>query len=334
MIHTASDTTESPVLNHCSFPTIDPKTLGTVVVLMGGLSGEREISLLSGSGVLNALKSVGVNAVPFDIGTQNITELIAINADRAMVCLHGRYGEDGCIQGLLELIKLPYTGSSVMASSIAMDKIMTKRIWLAHGLSTPNYRYIRSETDLTIAYTELGEIAVKPIREGSSLGFSHIKHARDIPAAWEKSALCSNELLAEQFIIGREVTVAVLRINGCTYALPIIEILAPQGNYDFHNKYFSDEVKYQIPANLNSQLSQNIQELAVAAFDTLGCEGWGRVDIMLKIDKETVLTPYLLEINTAPGMTNHSLVPMAAKHLGIDYTELCCLIASTAALKI
>jgi D-alanine-D-alanine ligase len=334
MTYTTHQNISPQQFNSVNFPTINPSILGKVVVLMGGLSGEREISLLSGNGVLLALKAAGVNAVAFDPAIQTISELIALQANRAMLCLHGRYGEDGCIQGVLELLKIPYTGSGVMASSIAMDKIMTKRIWLADGLSTPNYRYIRSETDLLTAQIELGEIAVKPIREGSSLGFSHVKNAQEVPAAWAKSLACSDESLAEQFITGREVTVALLRINGCTQALPIIEIVAPQGNYDFHNKYFSDDVRYEVPAQLSSELTERIQQLAIDAFDSIGCEGWGRIDVMLQINTDTSdLVPYLLEVNTSPGMTSHSLVPMAAKQVGLNYEQLCCLIASTATLK-
>jgi D-alanine-D-alanine ligase len=334
MAHMTHQHTTAESVNHFNFPTVNPNSLGKVVVLMGGLSGERDISLLSGNGVLNALNAAGVDAVSFDIGTQPIHELLALKPDRAMLCLHGRYGEDGCIQGLLELLKIPYTGSNVMASSIAMDKIMTKRIWLADGLSTPNYRYINSEADLFNAHADLGELAVKPIYEGSSLGFSRVKQAQDIPAAWTKGAECSKHLLAEQFITGREVTVALLRINNHTQALPIIEIVAPQGNYDFHNKYFSDDVRYEVPASLSPELTEKIQQLAVHAFDSIGCTGWGRVDIMLQVKPNTdEITPYLLEINTTPGMTSHSLVPMAAKQIGLSYGQLCCLIASTAALN-
>jgi D-alanine-D-alanine ligase len=316
------------------FPVIDPKSLGKVVVLMGGMSGEREISLLSGNGVLAALHSVGVDAVAFDPALQTFAELATLTADRAMICLHGRYGEDGCVQGALELLKLPYTGSGVMASSIAMDKIMTKRLWLADGLSTPAYRWIRSEAELYAAQAALDDIAVKPVREGSSLGFSHVQTAADVRAAWQKSMACAPEALAEQFITGREVTVALLRITDKTVALPIIEIMAPQGNYDFHNKYYADDVRYEVPAQLPSQLTEAIQQLAVKAFDSVGCKGWGRVDVMIQEDAVThELKPYLLEVNTAPGMTSHSLVPMAAKTVGIDYAQLCCLLLSTAALK-
>jgi D-alanine-D-alanine ligase len=319
-----------------TFPTVTPSSLGKVVVLMGGSSGERSISLLSGNGVLTALHSVGVDAVAFDPSTQSFAELIALKADRAMLCLHGRFGEDGCIQGVLELLKIPYTGSGVRASSIAMDKVMTKRLWLADGLSTPAYRFINSETDLLAAQAALGDIAVKPVREGSSLGFSHVKSADDVPAAWEKAKACAPEALAEAFITGRELTVAVLKLSpdSATVALPIIEIHAPQGNYDYQNKYFTDDVRYEAPAQLPTELTAKIQQLAVSAFDSVGCQGWGRVDVMLRTDTVTgQATPYLLEVNTTPGMTGHSLVPMAAKVVGLEYPQLCCLLLSTAALK-
>jgi D-alanine-D-alanine ligase len=314
-----------------NFPVINPKSLGKVIVLMGGQSGEREISLLTGNGVLSALQGAGVNAIAFDPAQQSIAELVALNADRAMVCLHGKYGEDGCIQGVLESIKLPYTGSSVMASSIAMDKVMTKRLWIADGLPTPQYRWVASEADLQAAFTALGELAVKPAREGSSLGFSHVTSAEDVAGAWQKASACATDILAEQFIQGRELTVAVLQIEGQTKALPIVEIIAPKGNYDYQNKYFKDDTVYVCPADLNPSLTEHIQRLAEQAFDSIGCTGWGRVDVMLRGNDQQ---PFLLEVNTAPGMTGHSLVPMAAKAVGLDYASLCMRIASTASLKI
>jgi D-alanine-D-alanine ligase len=308
-----------------------PTSLGKVVVLMGGQSGEREISLLTGNGVLSALKSVGVDAVAFDPAQQTIAQLVEIKADRAVICLHGKFGEDGCIQGVLETIQLPYTGSSVMASSIAMDKVMTKRLWLADGLSTPQYRWVHSVEELSAAHKALGELAVKPAREGSSLGFSHVTQTNQIDEAWAKASQLANDILAEQFISGRELTVAVLQIRGKTTALPIIEIIAPKGNYDYQNKYFKDDTKYVCPADLSADLTQQIQRLAEQAFDSVGCAGWGRVDVMLRTSDQV---PFLLEVNTAPGMTGHSLVPMAAKAIGLDYVALCVYLASSASLKI
>jgi D-alanine-D-alanine ligase len=314
-----------------NFPNVNPASLGKVVVLMGGQSGEREISLLTGNGVLNALMGAGVNAVAFDPAQQSIAELVALKADRAMVCLHGKHGEDGCIQGVLETIKLPYTGSGVMASSIAMDKVMTKRLWLADGLPTPQYRWVASEADLQVAHAALGELAVKPAREGSSLGFSHVTSTADVAGAWQKANACATDILAEQFIAGRELTVAVLQLKGKTTALPIVEIKAPQGNYDYQNKYFKGDTVYECPANLSQALTQRIQRFAEQAFDCVGCAVWGRVDVMLRAkDNE----PFLLEVNTAPGMTPRSSVPMAAKAVGLGYPELCALIASSASLKV
>lgn len=308
-----------------------PTALGKVAVLMGGHSGEREISLLTGNGVLSALKSVGVDAVAFDPALQSIAQLVDLKADRAVICLHGKFGEDGCIQGVLETIRLPYTGSGVMASSIAMDKVMTKRLWLADGLSTPQYRWVHSVEELCAAHNALGALAVKPAREGSSLGFSHVTQSDQIDGAWAKASQLADDILAEQFISGRELTVAVLQIQGKATALPIIEIIAPKGNYDYQNKYFKDDTKYVCPAELPADLTQKIQRLAEQAFDSVGCAVWGRVDVMLRTSDQT---PFLLEVNTAPGMTGHSLVPMAAKAVGLDYAALCVYLASTASLKI
>jgi D-alanine-D-alanine ligase len=314
-----------------SLPLTSPTNLGKVVVLMGGKSGEREISLMTGNGVLSALQSVGVDAVAFDPAVQSIAQLEEIKADRAVICLHGKFGEDGCIQGVLETIRLPYTGSGVMASSIAMDKVMTKRLWLADGLSTPQYRWVHSAEELSAAHNALGELAVKPAREGSSLGFSHVTHGNQVEQAWTKASQLANDILAEQFILGRELTVAVLQIQGKTTALPIVEIIAPKGNYDYQNKYFKGDTKYVCPAALPAELTKKIQRLAEQAFDSVGCSVWGRVDVMLRASDQT---PFLLEVNTAPGMTGHSLVPMAAKAVGLDYAALCVFLASTASLKI
>ncbi len=317
--------------NTLNIPPIAPASLGKVVVLMGGTSGEREISLLSGNGVLSALLSAGVDAVAFDPAQQSLADLLAIKADRAIVCLHGKRGEDGCMQGVLELLRLPYTGSSVMASSIAMDKVMTKRLWLADGLSTPQYRWVRSCAELAAAQAELGDIAVKPAREGSSLGFSHVTQADQVEDAWFKTSAVANDILAEQFISGRELTVAVLQVEGKTMALPILEIIAPKGNYDYQNKYFKNDTVYECPAQLPNDLSLRIQRLAEQAFDSVACSGWARVDVMLRASDQT---PFLLEINTAPGMTSHSNVPMAAKAVGLSYAQLCVFLASTASLKV
>jgi D-alanine-D-alanine ligase len=316
---------------YMKFPEIDPAGLGRVVVLMGGASSERDISLMSGTGVLGALRSKGVDAVSFDPAQQSIAQLKDLRADRAMVCLHGKFGEDGCIQGVLESLRLPYTGSGVMASAIAMDKVMTKRLWLADGLATPQYRWVRSAADLQAAFEAIGEIAVKPAREGSSLGFTHVTQASQVSEAWAKASQLASDILAEQFVTGRELTVAVLQINGQTKALPIVEIVAPKGNYDYQNKYFKDDTQYHCPAPLSAALTEHIQTLAEQAFDSVGCTSWGRVDVMLRSSDQSA---FLLEVNTAPGMTGHSLVPMAAQAIGLDYASLCVLLASQAGLKI
>ena len=282
------------------FPTITAASLGKVVVLMGGASGERAISLLTGNGVLAALRSAGVDAVAFDPALQTLADLAALKADRAFVCLHGKFGEDGCIQGVLETLRLPYTGSGVMASSIAMDKVMTKRLWLADGLPTPQYRWVRSGAEVAAALQALSELAIKPAREGSSLGFSHVAQASQCDAAWAKASALASDVVAEQFIAGRELTVAVVQINGKTTALPIVEIKAPSGNYDYENKYFKDDTVYECPAQLPAALTAQVQQLAEQAFDSVACTGWGRVDVMLRA---TDNQPFLLEVNTAPGMT-------------------------------
>ena len=319
---------------------ITAQSLGRVVVLMGGHSSERAISIQSGTGVLNALLSVGVDAVAFDPATQAIDALVALKADRAMLCLHGRWGEDGCVQGVLEMLRLPYTGSGVMASAIAMDKVTTKRLWLAEGLPTPAYRRVSTIEALTAACHDIGfklghSVAVKPACEGSSLGFTHVTQAGDIQTAWDKSAALKShqriDLIVEQFVAGRELTVAVLQTNGISKALPIVEIIAPKGNYDYENKYFKDDTQYICPAQVNQELTTRIQQLAEQAFDSVGCAGWGRVDVMLDAASQS---PYLLEVNTTPGMTSHSLVPMAAKATGLSYPALCVQLAAGAALKV
>ena len=331
--------TQTPTHMGLNLPHIQPSALGKVAVLMGGASGERAISLLSGNGVLNALLEAGVNAFGFDPHTQSVAELVLQKPDRAIVCLHGRWGEDGCIQGLLELLRIPYTGSGVMASAIAMDKVTTKRLWLAEGLSTPQYRRVNTLAALTHACHALGldqglSVAVKPACEGSSLGFTEVKTESDIHVAWDKTAGLKThdrvDLIVEQFIQGRELTIAILQAQGMSHALPIVEIIAPAGNYDYENKYFKDDTRYDCPAALSPGLTRAIQALSVKAFDAISCSGWGRVDVML--DQKTN-TPYLLEVNTAPGMTSHSLVPMAAKSVGLAYPDLCMQLLHQASLK-
>ncbi len=299
---------------------INVAALGKVGVLLGGKSGERDISLMSGKGVLDALISKGVNAHAFDPGQQAITELAAQKFDRVFIALHGRYGEDGTMQGLLEQMNLPYTGSGVLASALAIDKQATKRLWSSFDLATPRFAMLSAQSDWQKIIQDLGlPIIVKPAREGSSLGLSKVMKAEDLPAAYALAAKLDRDVMAEQCIIGEELTCPIVGDGENARALPVIRIVAPDSNYDYHNKYFSDDTKYLCPTGLDLALETKVQELALSAYRALGCKGWGRADVM--IDRETN-QPYLLEMNTAPGMTGHSLVPMAAKAAGVEYADL------------
>jgi D-alanine-D-alanine ligase len=299
---------------------INVAALGKVGVLLGGKSGERDISLMSGKGVLDALISKGVNAHAFDPGQQAITELAAQKFDRVFIALHGRYGEDGTMQGLLEQMNLPYTGSGVLASALAIDKQATKRLWSSFDLATPRFVMLSANSDWQKVIQDLGlPIIVKPAREGSSLGLSKVTKAEDLPAAYALAAKLDRDVMAEQCIIGEELTCPIVGDGENARALPVIRIVAPDSNYDYHNKYFSDDTKYLCPTGLDLALETKVQELALSAYRALGCKGWARADVM--IDRETN-QPYLLEMNTAPGMTGHSLVPMAAKAAGVEYADL------------
>ena len=308
--------------------------LGKVAVLMGGQSAEREVSLMSGQGVLQALRSAGVDAHAFDPANRDLGDLKPEGFDRCFIALHGRYGEDGTVQGALELMGLPYTGSGVMASSIAMDKTMTKRVWLAEGLPTPRYVLVRRKqlgsVSLESLVVSLGlPMIVKPAREGSSIGVTKVKRVQELPAALAAAALCDADILCEQCIVGDEVTCPVLGEGDAAKALPVVQIVAPEGNYDYQNKYFTDDTHYLVPSGLPAGEEAAIEALVVKAYQVLGCRGWGRIDVM--IDAAT-RQPYLLEINTSPGMTSHSLVPMSAKAAGISYEELCCQLLASATL--
>jgi D-alanine-D-alanine ligase len=299
---------------------VNVAALGKVGVLLGGKSGERDISLMSGKGVLDALISKGVNAHAFDPGQQAITELAEQKFDRVFIALHGRYGEDGTMQGLLEQMNLPYTGSGVLASALAIDKQATKRLWSSFNLATPRFAMLNANSDWQKIVQELGlPIIVKPAREGSSLGLSKVTKLEDLPAAYALAAKLDRDVMAEQCIIGEELTCPIVGDGEGARALPVIRIVAPDSNYDYHNKYFSDDTKYLCPTGLDLALEAKVQELALSAYRALGCKGWGRADVM--IDRETN-QPYLLEMNTAPGMTGHSLVPMAAKAAGVEYADL------------
>ncbi len=299
---------------------VNVAALGKVGVLLGGKSGERDISLMSGKGVLDALISKGVNAHAFDPGQQAITELAAQKFDRVFIALHGRYGEDGTMQGFLEQMNLPYTGSGVLASALAIDKQATKRLWSSFDLATPRFAMLSAQSDWQKIIQDLGlPIIVKPAREGSSLGLSKVTKAEDLPAAYALAAKLDRDVMAEQCIIGEELTCPIVGDGENARALPVIRIVAPDSNYDYHNKYFSDDTKYLCPTGLDLALETRVQELALSAYRALGCKGWGRADVM--IDQKTN-QPYLLEMNTAPGMTGHSLVPMAAKAAGVEYADL------------
>lgn len=309
-------------------------SFGKVAVLMGGKSAEREVSLMSGAGVLQALRSRGIDAHAFDPAGRDLGELKSEGFSRCFIALHGRFGEDGTVQGALELLGIPYTGSGVMASSMAIDKVMTKRIFLAEGLPTPRYVLLRKgefdAADIQAVSPALGlPLIVKPAREGSSIGLSKVTHAAAMQAAVEQASLLDADILCEQFVEGDEVTCPVLGTGSQARALPVIRIVAPNGNYDYQNKYFTDTTQYIVPCGLPAGEEQRIQQLVLKAFRTLGCRGWARADVM--IDKAT-RQPWLLEINTSPGMTGHSLVPMSALAAGISYADLCVAVLATAAL--
>ena len=311
----------------------DAKALGKVGVLFGGRSAEREISLISGSGVLQALKSKGIDAHAFDPAERSLAELAAEKFDRVFIALHGRYGEDGTLQGALELLGIPYTGSGVMASSVGMDKVTTKIVWLAAGVPTPRYVTIAAgaavDTDAIVA--ELGlPLIVKPPLEGSTIGITKVVDAAGLQAAVDLARQYDKVVLVEQFIQGREFSVPVLGSGPTARALPIVEIVAPEGNYDYQNKYFTDDTKYHCPAPLDAATTAAIQAHVVNAYRALGCEGWSRIDVLLR---ESDNQPFLLEVNTSPGMTTHSLVPMAARAEGTSYEDLCVDILRSASLK-
>ncbi len=294
---------------------------GKVGVLFGGRSSEREVSIMSGTGVLNALRSRGIDAHAFDPATQSLGELEAAKFDRVFIALHGRGGEDGAIQGVLETMRIPYTGSGVQASAIAIDKVFTKRIWETHKLPTPRYRLIESaqRTHLNDVADDLRlPLIVKPPNEGSTIGITRVLGYSGMGEAFELARKYDDVILAEEFIEGRELTCAIIGEGIHAAALPLVEILAPGANYDYHNKYFGNETKYVCPAAIGDALGEEIQQLSVRAYNAIGARGWGRIDVMLSKQEE----PYLLELNTSPGMTGHSLVPIAARVVGISYEDL------------
>ncbi len=289
------------------------RDFGKVAVLLGGKSGEREVSLKSGSAVLAALQRQGVNAEAFDPAVRPLHDLEKY--DRAMISLHGRFGEDGAMQGALELLGIPYTGSGVMASAIGMDKWRTKMIWSAAGISTPAFEVVKADSDFAAIEQRLGlPLFVKPANEGSSIGISKVKQAGGLKAAYELAAKSDPLVIAEQFVGGGEYTVGILGDK----ALPIVRIVPKNEFYDFEAKYLRDDTEYLCPCGLSAEKEAQIQQEALQAFNAIGCRGWGRVDFLM----DTQGNHYFLEINTSPGMTDHSLVPMAAKAAGISFDAL------------
>jgi len=291
---------------------------GKVAVLMGGPSSEREISFLSGNAVLGALREKGIDAHSFDPAERDLSELKRDGFERVFIALHGRFGEDGTVQGALETLGIAYTGSGVMASALAMDKWRTKLVWLAAGIPTPRYRVVDANSDWMQIVAELGlPLIVKPAREGSTIGITKVTSVDhdEMAIAYQLAARHDPLVLVEEFVAGMEVTVGVLGRR----ALPLIRIEAPQGNYDYHNKYFSDETKYFCPSGIAAEKEQEIATASMRAFDIVGCSGWGRLDLILRNDGSFSF----LEVNTSPGMTGHSLVPMAARQAGIAFPDLC-----------
>jgi D-alanine-D-alanine ligase len=282
---------------------------GRVAVLMGGPSAEREISLISGRAVLEALRSKGVHAEPFDPAERELFDLKREGFKRVFIALHGRFGEDGTVQGALEVMKIPYTGSGVMASALSMDKWRTKLVWDASGIPTPRFAMVKAGTNWERVVETLGmPIIMKPAREGSTIGLTKVSNPRDFTAAYALASRYDNLVVAEEFIAGQELTASIL---GET-ALPLVRIEAPQGNYDYQNKYFTDDVKYHCPSGVRAEIEDEIRKVALKAFRVLGCRGWGRADVMLRPDGAYSF----LEMNTSPGMTGHSLVPIAARARG------------------
>ncbi len=309
-------------------------TSAKVAVLMGGRSMERDISMLSGTGVLNALQQKGVNALAFDPAKRALQALVDEHYTHAFISLHGRYGEDGTVQGALELLGIPYTGSGVMSSALAMDKVATKRIWLSHQLRTAEFEVLSADDlsleSLSAVAKRMGyPLMVKPPHEGSSIGVSKVTDLASFEKAVSIAKQYDREILCERFIVGQELTCPILGEGHAAKALPVVRIQAPEGAYDYQNKYFTDLVQYHCPSGLHIDLDERVQALSLKAYRALGCRGWGRVDLILD---QLTLEPYLLEMNTSPGMTSHSLVPMSAKASGVAYEDLCLEILKSATL--
>lgn len=295
--------------------TVDVSQFGKVAVLMGGQSAEREISLLSGGAVLTALQNKGVDVHAIDVGPDIVDRLREGGFDRVFIMLHGRGGEDGTMQGLLEMLNLPYTGSGVMASSIAMDKLKTKLIWKGLGLPTPDFRIISSESDCERALSELGlPLIVKPVLEGSSVGMTKVERPDELMPAWQEAERCGGAVIAESWVHGREYTAVILDDE----VLPMIELRTTHKFYDFDAKYKADDTQYICPCDLSEDRLRVLADLVKQAFDAVDASAWGRVDYMIDEDDQA----WLIEVNTVPGMTTHSLVPMAARQAGISFDDL------------
>ncbi|MBA1198154.1 D-alanine--D-alanine ligase [Pseudomonas plecoglossicida] len=295
--------------------TLDVTAFGRVAVLYGGKSAEREVSLKSGEAVIGALQSAGVDVVAIDVGDDLLERLQREKIDRAFIILHGRGGEDGSMQGLLECLGIPYTGSGILASALAMDKLRTKQVWQSLGIPTPRHAVLATEQDCITAGTELGfPLIVKPAHEGSSIGMAKVNSTQELVAAWQDAAKYDSQVLVEQWIHGPEFTIAVLRGQ----VLPPIALGTPHVFYDYDAKYIANDTQYRIPCGLDSVKEQELIDLTARACDAIGIEGWGRLDVMQ--DEQGRF--WLLEVNTAPGMTDHSLVPMAARAAGLDFQQL------------
>ena len=295
--------------------TLDPKAFGRVAVLFGGKSAEREVSLKSGNAVLSALQAAGVDAFGIDVGDDFLARLNSEKIDRAFIVLHGRGGEDGSMQGLLECAGIPYTGSGILASALAMDKLRTKQVWHSLGLPTPRHAVLTSPADCEAAAAELGfPLIVKPAHEGSSIGMAKVDSAQALLAAWQDAARYDSQVLVEQWIAGPEYTIAVLRGE----VLPPIGLGTPHSFYDYDAKYLADDTQYRIPCGLSAEKEAELKDLTARACEAVGTQGWARADVMQDASGQF----WLLEVNTVPGMTDHSLVPMAARAAGLDFQQL------------
>ncbi|WP_313024992.1 D-alanine--D-alanine ligase [Pseudomonas lopnurensis] len=295
--------------------TRDPKAFGRVAVLFGGKSAEREVSLKSGAAVLCALQAAGVDAFGIDVGDDLLQRLGSEKIDRAFIVLHGRGGEDGSMQGLLECAGIPYTGSGILASALAMDKLRTKQVWQSLGLPTPRHAVLASEDDCKTAAEALGfPLIVKPAHEGSSIGMAKVEGVAELIAAWCAASAYDSQVLVEQWIQGPEFTIAVLRGQ----VLPPIGLGTPHSFYDYDAKYLASDTQYRIPCGLDAAREQELKALSARACEAVGIRGWGRVDVM----QDSAGNFWLLEVNTVPGMTDHSLVPMAARAAGLDFQQL------------